>query len=311
MRGRADLRCGHFFAGLAGSELAMSMALPSRRAGPAERRENDHVSSGEARGMRWSGALGVRLAISWWRASKRRSTWRCRRRRRVPVTIGCAPQTVTVDLHRTAIIVIDMQNDFCAKGGWVDHLGVDYSPDRAPIAPLQRLLPVLRRAGVPVIWVNWGNRPDLANMPPNQIHLYKPHGVGVGLGDPLPGSGAHVLEKDSWAAAVVDELKQEPDDIKVDKYRISGFWDTPLDSILRNLGISSILFAGVNTDQCVLHSLTDANFLGYGCILVEDCCATTSPDFCTEATIWNVKKCFGFVTGSAAVIKALSSAASR
>ena len=203
---------------------------------------------------------------------------------------------MTVDLHRTAIIVIDMQNDFCAKGGWVDHLGVDYTPDRAPIAPLQRLLPALRSAGVPIIWVNWGNRPDLANMPPNQIHLYKPHGTGVGLGDPLPGSGAHVLEKDTWAAAVVDELKQEPHDIKVDKYRISGFWDTPLDSILRNLGTKSILFAGVNTDQCVLHSLTDANFLGYGCIMVDDCCATTSPDFCTEATIWNVKKCFGFVT---------------
>jgi nicotinamidase-related amidase len=135
--------------------------------------------------------------------------------------------------------------------------------------------------------------------------------VGIGLGDPLPGSSAHVLEKDSWAAAVVDELKQEPEDIKVDKYRISGFWDTPLDSILRNLGTKSILFAGVNTDQCVLHSLTDANFLGYGCILVDDCCATTSPDFCTEATIWNVRKCFGFVTNSGAVIQALSSTATR
>jgi nicotinamidase-related amidase len=100
-------------------------------------------------------------------------------------------------------------------------------------------------------------------------------------------------------------LKPEPSDIKVDKYRISGFWDTPLDSILRNLGVRSILFAGVNTDQCVLHSLTDANFLGYGCILVEDCCATTSPDFCTDATVWNVKKCFGFVTDSSAVMTAL------
>ena len=132
-----------------------------------------------------------------------------------------------------------MQNDFCAPGGWVDYLGADYRPDRTPIEPLQRMLPALRDAGVPVIWVNWGNRPDLANMPPNQIHLYKPVGVGVGLGDPLPGNGARVLEKDSWAAAVVDELRQEPDDIKVDKYRISGFWDTPLDSILRNLGVRS------------------------------------------------------------------------
>src|SRR3984885_9711468 len=221
------------------------------------------------------------------------------------LTVRAEPQTVTVDLNRSALVVIDMQNDFCAKGGWVDHLGADYTPDRAPIEPLKRLLPVLRDAGLPVIWVNWGNRPDLANMPPNQIHLYKPKGVGIGLGDPLPGSGAPVLEKDSWAAAVVDELEQLPDDIKVDKYRISGFWDTPLDSILRNLGTRSILFTGVNTDQCVMHSLTDANFLGYGCLLVSDCCATTSPDFCTEATIWNVKKCFGFVTDSKSVMASL------
>ena len=124
-------------------------------------------------------------------------------------------------------------------------------------------------------------------------------------------SGAHVLEKDSWAAAVVDELPQLSQDIKVDKYRISGFWDTPLDSILRNLGIRSILFTGVNTDQCVMHSLTDANFLGYGCLMVRDCCATTSPDFCTEATIWNVKKCFGFVTDSNAIIAALRAHSAR
>lgn len=223
-----------------------------------------------------------------------------------PLPIAAAPQNVTIDLNRSAMVVIDMQNDFCARGGWVDHLGVDYTPDRRPIAPLQQLLPALRQAGMPVIWVNWGNRPDLANMPPNQIHLYKPAGTGIGLGDPLPGSGANVLQKDSWAAAVVDELTPLPQDIRVDKYRISGFWDTPLDSILRNLDIRTLLFAGVNTDQCVLHSLTDANFLGYGCVLVEDCCATTSPDFCTEATIWNVKKCFGFVTGSQEILHALA-----
>ena len=123
-------------------------------------------------------------------------------------------------------------------------------------------------------------------MPPNQHHLYKPKGRGIGLGEPLPGHGARVLQKDSWAAAVVDELNIEPHDICVDKHRISGFWDTPLDSILRNLGTRTILFAGVNTDQCVLHTLTDANFLGYGCVLLEDCCATTSPAFCTEATVW-------------------------
>ncbi len=220
--------------------------------------------------------------------------------------LAAEPQNVVIDLQRTAIVVIDMQNDFCTPGGWVDHIGGDPRPDRAPIEPLRALLPALRKASVPVVWVNWGNRPDLANMPPNQIHLYKPKGHGVGLGDALPSGGGNVLEKGSWAAAVVDELKPLKGDIEVDKHRISGFWDTPLDSILKNLGVRTVLFAGVNTDQCVLHSLTDANFLGYGCVLLTDCCATTSPAFCTEATIWNVKKCFGFVSDSARVLEALA-----
>jgi len=224
------------------------------------------------------------------------------------LTFQAEPQTVTVDLQRSALIVIDMQNDFCAKGGWVDSLGVDFSPDRAPIEPLQRLVPEMRRAGASIVWVNWGNRPDLANMPPNQIHLYKPRGVGVGLGDPLPGSEARVLEKDSWAAAIVDELRPAEEDIRVDKYRISGFWDTPLDAILRNLQVRTLFFAGVNTDQCVLCSLQDGNFLGYGCVLVEDCCATTSPEYCVQATLFNVKKCFGFVSHSRALLDALAAA---
>ncbi|MGA2127927.1 MAG: cysteine hydrolase family protein, partial [Xanthobacteraceae bacterium] len=134
------------------------------------------------------GTLGIGRNTQWW-ASESDVDMASPAPSPIAVRISCEPQAVTVDLHRTAIIVIDMQNDFCAKGGWVDHLGADYTPDRTPIAPLQKLLPVLRKAGVPVIWVNWGNRPDLANMPPNQIHLYKPKGVGIGLGDPLPGSG--------------------------------------------------------------------------------------------------------------------------
>jgi nicotinamidase-related amidase len=269
------------------------------------------MSAAEKRaGLPFGGKLGTGRQYSWW-ASEAEVNMAMSAPSPVAVTIPSEPQVVTVDLNRTAIIVIDMQNDFCAPGGWVDHLGADYTADRAPIEPLQHLLPALREAGVQVIWVNWGNRPDLANMPPNQIHLYKPKGVGIGLGDALGGSDARVLEKDSWSAAVVDELKQEPEDIKVDKYRISGFWDTPLDSILRNLGTRSILFAGVNTDQCVLHSLTDANFLGYGCILVEDCCATTSPEFCTQATVWNVKKCFGFVTNSSTILDALAKRETR
>lgn len=219
-----------------------------------------------------------------------------------PITLKADTKTLRLDLAKTAMLVIDMQNDFCHPDGWLAYIGVDVSPARSPIAPLQGFLPVLRSVQVPIIWVNWGNRPDLLNIGAGLRHVYNATGDGVGLGDPLPANGSPVLMKDSWAAAVVDELEQKPEDIRVDKYRMSGFWDTPLDSILKNLGRTTLLFGGVNADQCVLATLQDANFLGYDCILVRDCTATTSPEFCWQATIYNVNQCFGFVADSHAIV---------
>lgn len=222
-----------------------------------------------------------------------------------PVTVKAEPQHFTIDLNRTAIVVVDMQNDFCARGGWLDAVGTDLTPERAPIAPLQAILPVLRDNKVPVIWVNWGNRPDRKNLAPTVQYVFNTTGSGYGIGGELPNGKGRVLEKGSWSAATIDELKEEAGDIHVDKYRISGFWDTPLDSILRNLDVRTILFAGVNTDQCVMHTLTDAHFHGYNCVMVEDCCGTTSPDYCVQASIFNVKLCFGFVASSSAIIAAI------
>jgi len=223
-----------------------------------------------------------------------------------PVELDAAPQRLVIDLARTALIVIDMQNDFLSPGGWLDHIGVDFAPARAPIAPLNVLTPRLRAAGVPVIWVNWGNRPDLRNVSPALLHVYNGDGESVGLGDPLPDSGAPVLTKDSSAAAIVDELERGDDDVYVDKFRMSGFWDTPLDSILRQAGVTTVLFGGVNADQCVLATLMDANFLGYDTVMLEDCSATTSPDFCWQATLYNVRQCFGFTTTGAGLAAALA-----
>ncbi|MFB2917155.1 MULTISPECIES: cysteine hydrolase family protein [Aerosakkonema] len=223
-----------------------------------------------------------------------------------PITLATETKTLRLDLAKAAILVIDMQNDFCHPDGWLAHIGVDVTPARTPINPLQTLLPELRNVKVPVIWLNWGNRPDLMNISAGLRHVYNPTGDGVGLGDPLPGNGAKVLIAGSWAAAVVDELQQKPEDIRVDKYRMSGFWDTPLDSILRNLGKTTLFFGGVNADQCVMATLQDANFLGYDCILVKDCTATTSPEYCWQATLYNVKQCFGFVTDSQAILKAIT-----
>jgi nicotinamidase-related amidase len=224
-----------------------------------------------------------------------------------PIELPTDSKTLHLDLGKTALIVVDMQNDFCHPDGWLAHIGVDASPAREPIAPLKALIPLLRDASVPIVWLNWGNRPDLLNIGAGLRHVYNPTGDGVGLGDRLPSNGSPVLQKGSWAASVVDELKlvAEPEDVWVDKYRMSGFWDTPLDSILRNLGRTTLLFSGVNADQCVFASLMDASFLGYDCVLLRDCTATTSPSYCLNATLYNVNQCFGFVADSAALLSAL------
>jgi nicotinamidase-related amidase len=223
-----------------------------------------------------------------------------------PVTLGDRHRQVNFDLARTAIIVVDMQNDFCHPDGWLAHIGVDVSPARKPIDPLNALLPKLREADVPVIWVNWGNRADRANLSPGILHVYNPHGDGAGIADPLPRDGARVLLAGNWSAAIVDELVPGEGDFHVDKYSMSGFHDTLLDSILRNLNVTTLLFAGVNADQCVLCTLQDANFRGYDCLLLEDCSATTSPAFCMEATLYNVRQCFGFVCQSGDIADQLS-----
>ncbi len=256
------------------------------------RKDTDALPLGPSRANRWQVSKGRVDMI---------------RPRPEPRPLGVTDQgrEIVFDLNRTAIIVVDMQNDFCHPDGWLASIGVDVSPARAPIEPLQRLLPGLREAEVPVIWLNWGNRVDKANLPPSTLHVYKPTGRETGIGDPLL-NGANVLEKGSWAAAVVDELEIAGTDISVDKFRMSGFQDTELDSVLRNLGVSTVLFAGVNADQCVLCTLQDANFLGYDCILVEDCSATTSPQFCMEATLYNTRQCFGFVCSSDEILAGLS-----
>jgi ureidoacrylate peracid hydrolase len=227
--------------------------------------------------------------------SRRQPGWR----------LDADPQSLVVDPLRSALVVVDMQNDFCHADGWLASIGVDVEPARRPIEPLARLLPAWRRSEAPVVWCNWGNRSDRANLSPGLLHVYNRDGRGRGIGDVLPGAGP-VLEAGSWGAALVDELRPEPGDIRVDKYRMSGFWDTQLDSILRNLDLTTLFFAGVNVDQCVFLTLADAACIGYDCVLLSDCSASTSPEFCQEATIYNVRQCFGFTATSQALMGAMA-----
>ncbi|MFJ9196988.1 cysteine hydrolase family protein [Streptomyces flaveolus] len=221
-----------------------------------------------------------------------------------PVTVEAQPQILTLDLASTAIVVVDMQNDFCSPDGWLASIGVDVSPARTPIPVLQRLLPALRAADVPVVWLNWGNRPDRANLPPGVLHVYDREGTGGGLGSQLP-TGARVLERESTSADITAPLFAAPGDLNIAKYRMSGFQDTELDSVLRNLRADTLLFAGVNADQCVLATLMDAASLGYDVLMLEDAVATTSPPYCMDATVYNVRQCFGFTLTAADLQEAL------
>ncbi len=243
-------------------------------------------------------------AANHWTVSKEYVDLRRTARDPIHVEFAAEPQWLFLDLARSALVIVDMQNDFCSPSGWLDYIGADYTPARRPIEPINRLAKALREDGVPIVWLNWGNRPDRMNLSPSVLHVYDAAGDDVGIGGSLPGNGSKVLEKGSWGAAIVDELEVAPTDIHVDKYRMSGFWDTPLDSILRNLRVDTVMFAGVNADQCVMATLQDAVCLGYDSILLQDCSATTSPSYCMEATIYNVKQCYGFVADSEALLSA-------
>ena len=222
------------------------------------------------------------------------------------IKLAAQPQDILVDLSRCALVIIDMQNDFCATDGWISTMGIDFSAGRALVEPINRAARALRARDVPVIWVNWGVRPDRANLSPSTQHPFNPNGQGPGLAGEttIAGRTYRVLQKDEWGAQLIEGLESAPEDIRVDKHRISGFWDTPLDAILKNHEVSTVIFAGVNADHCVLGTLMDANFHGYDTIMLEDCVATTSPDFCLQATLHNVRFCFGFTTTSTALTEA-------
>jgi ureidoacrylate peracid hydrolase len=231
----------------------------------------------------------------------------------VAARISANPQNLLIDLHKSAVIVIDMQNDFCHPDGWIGTLGVDTRGAQALAGPINSVTEAARTVGVPVIWLNWGVRPDRANLPPITRYPFSDKRTFQGLGAPLESERRaqyRLLERDGWGAATIDTLQVGAGDIRINKHRISGFWDTPLDTILRNLQARTLFFAGVNSDHCVLGTLMDATFLGYDTVMLEDCVATSSPDFCHQAAIHNVRFCFGFTATSSDVLSGIGAARS-
>ncbi len=226
-----------------------------------------------------------------------------------PVRLATQDDMVEIDVLRSALIVIDMQNDFCHPEGWFGQKGVSVKATRKPIPVLTDLLPAWRHAGGTVLWLNWGVRADTLNLSPLvQFKASRPDASGqpgVGYGEVSPLDHGPSVVQGEWGAQVVDELAVAPTDITVFKHRLSGFWDNELDSILRQQGITTLLFAGVNTDRCVFSTLQDAAFLGYDCVLLKDACSTPSPPYVTRAIHFLVEKLHGFVASADSLIPAL------
>ncbi|MQT13320.1 isochorismatase family cysteine hydrolase [Segnochrobactrum spirostomi] len=224
------------------------------------------------------------------------------------VSFPAAPQHAEIDLARTALLVIDMQKDFLHPDGWFPRLGFDPTPLTAIVPKLDVLAKAARRAGVQVIWLNWGVRADRAELSPMLIAKASAGGTRPVYADTLvPGHGG-ILVASEWGAELVDELVPEAGDLVVHKHRLSGFYDNDLDSILRNRGIDTLIFSGTNTDRCVFSTLCDANFRGYGCLMVEDACATGSPASVSEAIHYLVRLTYGVTLTSDDLLAAFASA---
>lgn len=220
------------------------------------------------------------------------------------VSIAATPHAVDVDLGMTALIIVDMQNDFLHPDGWFAARGIDAAPVMAVVPAIERLASAMRRAGVPVVWLNWGIRADCANIPATFVAKARSARAAT-YAEPSPSGRGRILVRDEWGAATIDNLTVAPTDILVHKHRLSGFWDNELDSILRQRGITTLLFAGINTDRCVFSTLQDAHFIGYDCVLIEDACATVSPDFVRDAVLYLVRLLHGVVATSDAIFSAI------
>jgi ureidoacrylate peracid hydrolase len=220
------------------------------------------------------------------------------------VTLNARPEALTLDLDRTALVVVDMQNAFASKGGMFDLAGFDILGAAPAIEVNRRLLDAARKAGVTVVHLQMTIKPDLSNAGDATSPNYHKE-LGIRLMRERPELSGKLLIEDTWDWEFVDALKPAPGEHVVRKSRYNGFIRTDLDEYLRAKNVRHLLFTGIATNVCVESTARHAFFAEYWPILIEDAMNNSGPDFNRQATLWNFEHVFGWVTHSRDVLAAL------